>query len=198
VSTPTCERLLKYLEFTNNIKNGKEIDMDNAVLIAYATKYGATAEIAEKIGQVLREAGLQADVRPADRAGDLSPYGAVVLGSAVYAGQWRKEATTFLEANEAELARRPVWIFSSGPTGEGDPVELMKGWRLPEALQPVVDRIQPRDIAFFHGVLDMDKLNLAEKLIVKALKAPAGDFRDWQAITAWAAAIAAALKAEGW
>jgi menaquinone-dependent protoporphyrinogen oxidase len=44
----------------------------------------------------------------------------------------------------------------------------------------------------------MDKLNLAEKLIVKALKAPAGDFRDWEAITAWAAAIAAALKAEGW
>jgi len=181
-----------------HIKHGKEIDMDHALLIAYATKYGATAEIAEKIGVVLREAGLQADVRPADRVGDPSAYGAVVLGSAVYAGQWRKETATFLQANEAELAGRPVWIFSSGPTGEGDPVELMKGWRLPEALQPVVDRIQPRDIAFFHGVLDMDKLNLAEKLIVKALKAPAGDFRDWQAITAWAAAIAAALRAEGW
>ncbi len=168
--------------------------METNVLVAYATKYGATAEIAEKIGSVLRNAGFQADVSPAGRAGDPAAYGAVVLGSAVYAGQWRKGAAAFLEANEQALAGRPVWLFSSGPTGEGDPVELMKGWRFPEGLQPLADRIQPRDIAFFHGVLDMQKLGLAEKLIVKALKAPAGDFRDWDAIGAWAEGIAAALQ----
>jgi menaquinone-dependent protoporphyrinogen oxidase len=170
--------------------------MDIPVLVAYATKYGATAEIAEKIGQVLRQAGLRADVLAADRAGDLASYKAVVLGSAVYVGQWRKEAATFLEANEKALAKRPVWLFSSGPTGKGDPVQLMKGWRFPEAQQPIADRIRPRDIAFFHGVLDMKKLSLAEKLIVKGIKAPVGDFRDWEPITAWAAAIADALKKE--
>jgi menaquinone-dependent protoporphyrinogen oxidase len=166
------------------------------VLVAHATKYGATAEIAEKIGEVFHQAGLGADVLAADGVGDLTPYTAVVLGSAVYAGQWRKEAVTFLETNEQWLAERPVWLFSSGPLGEGDPVELMNGWRFPEAQQPIADRIQPRDIAFFHGALDMKKLGLAEKLIVKALKAPAGDFRDWDAITAWAAGIADALKTE--
>ena len=170
--------------------------MDARVLVAYATKHGATGEIAAKIGQVLDQAGLDADVLPADQVSNLAPYDAVVLGSAVYAGQWRKEAAAFLEANEKELDGRPVWLFSSGPTGEGDPVELMKGWRFPEALQPVADRIQPRDIAFFHGVLDTDELGLGEKLIVKALKAPTGDFRDWEAITSWAADIAAALKQE--
>jgi menaquinone-dependent protoporphyrinogen oxidase len=170
--------------------------MDVKVLVAYATKHGATAEIAEKIGQVLTEAGFSADLLPADRVGDLALYKATVLGSAVYAGQWRKEAAAFLEANEGTLAGQPVWFFSSGPTGEGDPVELMKGWRFPEAQQPIADRIQPRDIAFFHGVLDMKKLGLAEKLIVKALKAPIGDFRDWDAITSWAAGIADALKKE--
>jgi len=84
--------------------------MNDKVLVVYATKYGSTAEIAERIGQVLREAGLGADVQPADRVGDLGSYDAVVLGSAVYVGQWRKEAAKFLEVNEATLARTPVWL----------------------------------------------------------------------------------------
>lgn len=170
--------------------------MINRVLVAYASKYGATAEIAERIGRMLQEAGLATDVLPAGDVGDLSPYGAVVLGSAVYAGQWRKEAAAFLEANEQALAERPVWFFSSGPTAEGDPVEAMDGWRFPEALQPVADRIGPREIVSFSGELDMKKLNFGEKLIVKAMKAPVGDYRNWESIEAWAASIAATLQTE--
>lgn len=82
--------------------------MDVQVLVAYATKYGATAEIAEKIGQVLRQAGLHTDVLPTDRVSDLTPYKAVVLGSAVYMFRWRKEAATFLKANEKAL-NKEVW-----------------------------------------------------------------------------------------
>ena len=170
--------------------------MEVTVLVAYATKYGATAEIADRIGQVLRDAGLRTDVLPVDRIGDLTAYKAVVLGSAVYIGQWRKEAATFLAANEKTLAERPVWLFSSGPTGKGDPAKLMKGWRFPEAQQPIADRIRPRDVAIFHGVLNMKKLSLAERLVVKGIKAPVGDFRDWGAIASWATAIADALKKE--
>jgi menaquinone-dependent protoporphyrinogen oxidase len=182
----------------NDRKTTKKEDEMDKVLVAYGTKYGGTAEIAEKIGQVLREAGLRADVHPADRVSDLTPYQAVVLGSGVYIGRWRKEAATFLKANEQALAERPVWLFSSGPTGEGDPVELTSGWRLPKALQPVADRIQPRDVAVFHGVMDGKKLNPIEKWTIKNVKAPIGDFRDWDAITAWAMAIADVLKEAGW
>ena len=171
--------------------------MDKQVLVAYATKHGATAEIAEKIGQVLREAGLQVDVQAADRVGDLSAYQAVVLGSAVYIGQWRKEAAKFLTAHETALAGRPVWLFSSGPTGQGDPVELAQGWRFPAKLQPIADRIRPRDIAVFHGAVDLNKLSFLDKWMLKNVKAPVGDFRDWEAISAWAAAIAGELKARG-
>jgi len=170
--------------------------MDTQILVAYATKYGSTAEIAEKIGQVLRQAGLRTDVLPAKRVGDLSPYKAVVLGSAVYIGQWRKEAATFLTANEKALAERPVWLFSSGPTGEGDPMQLTKGWRLPKAQQPIADRIRPRDIAVFHGALDPKKMNLIEKWMIKNVKASLGDFRDWDAIDAWAKAISDTLLRE--
>jgi menaquinone-dependent protoporphyrinogen oxidase len=168
--------------------------MQKNVLLAYGTKYGATAEIAEKIGEVLGDAGLECDVRSADKVSDLSAYSAVVLGSGVYIGRWRKEAVRFLKAHETELAQRPVWLFSSGPTGEGDPVKLVQGWQFPSSLQPVIDHIQPRDIAVFHGALDVSKLNPLEKWVLNRIKTPVGDFRDWDAISAWAAKIGEALQ----
>lgn len=169
--------------------------MDQRVLVAFASKHGATEEIAHKIGDTLGAAGLTIDVLPVDQVKDVQAYAAVILGSAVYVGQWRKEAAKFLTEQEQALARRPVWLFSSGPTGEGDPVELMQGFRFPERLQPVADRVGPRDIAFFHGALDPQRLSLGEKLVVKGVKAPLGDFRDWHAIAAWAEGIGASLTA---
>jgi len=169
--------------------------MSNQVLVAFASKYGATAEIAEKIGQVLGEAGVPADVLPADQVGDLAAYKAVVLGSAVYIGRWRKQAVRFLKSNQETLAGQVVWLFSSGPTGEGDPVELTQGWSFPGSLQPIADAIGPRDIALFHGNVDPGKLGFIEKWMIGKVESPTGDFRDWQVVTAWAKAIAAELVA---
>lgn len=168
--------------------------MDGKILVAYASKYGATKEIAEKIGAVLRQAGLQVNVLPADAKLDPAAYRVVILGSAVYIGKWQKEAVAFLQANEKALAERPVWIFSSGPSGEGNPAELVEGWRLPSDVQPVADRIHPRDVAIFHGNINLAKLNFMEKFAIKnVVKKPFGDFRDWKMIEAWANSIAAAL-----
>jgi menaquinone-dependent protoporphyrinogen oxidase len=110
--------------------------METRVLVAYGAKYGATAEIAEKIGQVLQEAGLAVDVKPADQAGNPQSYAAVVLGSAVYMGRWRKEAETFLQVHEKALAERPVWLFSSGPLGEGDPANWPRVSAFPASCSP--------------------------------------------------------------
>jgi menaquinone-dependent protoporphyrinogen oxidase len=172
----------------------KGAKMEKHILVTYASKYGATKQIAEKIGGVLRQAGLQAEVIPVDAVHDISQYKAVILGSAVYIGKWHKGAAEFLQANEKTLADRPVWLFSSGPTGEGDPVELLEGWRLPAALQPVAERIQPRDIAVFHGFINPEKLNFVEKMAIKGLKKPFGDFRDWDAIATWTATVAEVLE----
>jgi menaquinone-dependent protoporphyrinogen oxidase len=167
--------------------------MTSRVLVAYASKYGATLEIAEKIGEVLRGAGFKVNVLPADQVHELAPFGAVVLGSALYTNNWRIEALKFLEENAVFLENVPVWLFSSGLTGEVDH-STPPDWRFPSQLQPVIDHICPREIATFRGALDMNKLNFAEKLIVKESKAPIGDFRDWEVITAWASRIASALQ----
>jgi len=167
------------------------------VLVAYASKYGATAAIAEKIGEVLRAAGLPTDVLPAGRVRDLTPYRAVVLGSAVYMFHWRKEAAKLLKTLEPAQAGRPVWLFSSGPTSKVDTEAFLEGLKLPKGLQPIADRLHPRDVAVFRGVLDLKKLNAFERWIMSRMKAPAGDFREWDAIEAWAGIIAQTLLEPG-
>ena len=163
------------------------------VLVTYGSKFGATAEIAEKIAEVLRNRGLNASLMPASTVGNLNAYNAVVLGSAVYTGHWTKEAIDFLTSHEDDLSTRPVWFFSSGPTGQGDPVERLHGWRFPDAQLDIADRIRPQGMVVFHGKIDINNLNFGERLMIRAVGAPTGDFRDWAAITAWAEGIATTL-----
>ncbi len=168
--------------------------MNAKLLVTYASKYGATKEIAQKIGDVLCQAGLQAEILPVERVRDVTPYQAVILGSAVYVGKWMKSACEFMKKHEVSLSQRPVWLFSSGPTGQGDAIALLDGWQLPADQKPLIDHIQPRGIAVFHGNIDPRRVNLIEKTAVQALKKPFGDFRDWDAITSWAESVAQALR----
>ena len=92
------------------------------VLVVYASKHGATGEIAERVAQTMAAAGQQAQARPVTAAGDLTGYDAFVVGSAVYMEHWQKEAVEFVRRNRAVLADHPVWLFSSGPLGT-EPVD---------------------------------------------------------------------------
>ena len=88
------------------------MDTPQRLLIAYGTKHGATAEIAEAIGTTLRQAAFEVDVVPAGRVTSVDPYAAAAVGSAVYMGHWRSDAVHVLQRRE--LRERPVWLFSSG------------------------------------------------------------------------------------
>ena len=170
--------------------------MKDRVLVTYASRMGGTKGIAEKIAEELQGHSLQVDVIRVDRVKDLSPYQALVLGSGVYIGQWRREAAAFLKKNETALAQLPTWLFSSGPTGEGELDSLLQGWHFPAGLQAVADRIKPRDMIIFRGVVYEKDLNFIERWMMKNVGAAYGDYRDWERVTDWAGKIANELKQE--
>ena len=160
------------------------------VLVAYASRHGATAEIAEAIGRALRDAGLEVDVVEASAVDDVSRYEAVVLGSAVYVGRWLEAARDLVDESGDALAERPVWLFSSGPIGDPPKPEAEQAVQIDD----VSERTGARDHRLFAGKLDRSALGFGESAVVLAFRAPEGDFRDWDEIAAWAGEIARALR----
>jgi menaquinone-dependent protoporphyrinogen oxidase len=161
------------------------------LVVAVASKHGATHEIAQRIGEVLKRRGLDVTVSSADQIKEVIGYDAVILGSAVYAGRWMKEARDLADQIASGDLVPKVWLFSSGPIGdppkpEEDPVDVAD----------MVDTVAAREHRVFAGKIDKSKLNFGERAIVTALRAPEGDFRDWDQISAWAEDIATTLQAE--
>ena len=165
--------------------------MSDRVLVAYATKHGSTREVAEEIGRVLRQRGLDTDVAEARLVRDLAPYGAVVLGSALYAAHWQRGANRFVARHLAALQARPVWLFSTGPLDRSADAGLLPA---PPSVAITTDPIGARAHRVFGGRLLADTPGLDPQVLATH---PVGDFRDWAAIRAWALGIAAALAAPG-
>lgn len=160
------------------------------VLVAYASKHGATEGIAEHIAATLRQHGSSAVARRADEVEDAATYDALVVGSAVYYGSWLKEAAEFVRGSRAVLAERPTWLFSSGPLGE----HVKDDEEQPKEVAEFREAISPRDHRTFLGALDRSRLAFPERMVAKAVRAPEGDFRDWADIGAWAQDIARKLQ----
>lgn len=157
------------------------------VIVSAASRHGSTTEMASAIARVLRLRGLDADeVEPRDVVA-LEGYDAVVLGSAIYAGHWLQPATSLVARLAGQLTQRPVWLFSSGPVG--DPATPKEA----SDLSGIATRTGAVEHRLFLGNLDQSELGLLERTMVRAVRAPAGDFRDWAAIEGWANQIADAL-----
>lgn len=156
------------------------------ILVAYASRHGSTRGIAEHIAAGLRGSGNEVDAASVDQVADVQTYDGFVIGSAVYYGAWMKEATAFVAANASWLVRRPVWLFSSGPVGTAAPTD-------PKDIVALGETINPRGHRIFYGALDRRELSIGERIVVGAVKAPDGDFRDWKAIEAWTGEIAGEL-----
>ena len=188
-----------------------------SVLVAYASKYGATQGIAERIAAKLRQMGKDIEVKPVSAVGDVSAYEAFVIGSAVYSGVWLPEAATFVRRHSATLAAHPTWLFSSGPLGENvkpmeateqetdQPVGQIKifgskrsiHWPLPKEIPEFRNSIRPREHEMFFGAIDPRNLSFFERVAMQAVGGMEGDFRDWNSIDAWAEGIGRALTPAG-
>ena len=158
------------------------------VLVVAASRHGSTADIARAIGDRLRDRRHDVDVLEPTQVSSLDGYGAVIIGSAVYAGSWLADAREFVETNADALPTKRVWLFSSGPLDdtESDAIPAKKIDRLTSASGSLGHHV-------FAGRLDRSELNLAERLLTKIVHAPDGDFRDWDDVTCWADQIADAL-----
>lgn len=159
------------------------------MLVSAGSKHGATAEIAARIARALERGGCRVIEERPDDVGDLHRFDAIVLGSAVYAGRWTSDAMGLAQRLGAMDRPVPTWIFSSGPVGDPpkpdeDPVDAAEVRQLTGA----------RDHELFAGKIDRSSLSLGEKAIVIALRAPEGDFRDWDAIDQWGDALAAEIQ----
>lgn len=162
--------------------------MTARILVAYASKLGSTAEIAESIATHLRSEGHHASACPARDVKGLDGWDAVVLGSALYAAHWRRDARRFTARFHDQLAARPLWLFSSGPLDAGLAVADLP---ITEHGAEVTAGLAPLGHHTFGGCLradaDIDPQVLATH--------PIGDFRDWGAIRAYAGEIAEAIRA---
>src|SRR5512135_3521920 len=96
----------------------------NSVLLAYATRYGSTQEVAEAITTTLREDGIKVDIQPMPDVQNLENYQAVVLGAAIYNARWHPEAHKFLSKHQATLKQLPVAIFALGPLSTSEAAML--------------------------------------------------------------------------
>ncbi|MFD5467745.1 flavodoxin domain-containing protein [Kitasatospora sp. NPDC127059] len=168
------------------------------VLVGYVSAHGSTREIAERIGTRLAESGCAVEVRPLDYMMTVDRYAAFVLGSAVHSRRWLPEAAAFLQRHRDALAHGGVWLFSVGM-----PAALRGPWRRfagrEEAI--VLDALAPvpglRGHRLFSGVVTREQIGRVGALLLRLLGGHPGDYRDWEAVDAWAREIAGELLAAG-
>lgn len=163
------------------------------VLVAVASRHGATGEIGRRVSGILLDAGhavTELDITDGLKRGtSVDGYDAYVVGSAIYEGNWIRGARRFVLDHAIELQRATVYLFSSGPLG-GDGVHVGIDTPKIDELVHAVDAVEHR---MFSGRLDRDDLKRLERWIVDVVRAQSGDFRDWEAIDAWAHGVADAL-----
>lgn len=157
---------------------------DVPVLVAYASRCGSTGEVAQEIGQALRETGAAVDVRPVQEVEDLRPYRAVIVGSAIWAGHLLPEAASFLETHQQVLRTVPTSCFAVCMTLSEDTVENRR--TVDGYMTSVREMVQPVSEGLFAGVMDYKRLSWIHRAVVKMFKVPEGDYRNWEAVRTWA------------
>ncbi|MBI5668662.1 MAG: flavodoxin domain-containing protein [Chloroflexi bacterium] len=171
--------------------------MSNTILVAYASRTGSTVGVAEVIGKTLVESGASVEVRPMRDVTDLTPYAAVVAGSAINGGEWLPEAMQFMQTHRAALAQKPFAAFLVCMTMSMKNEQYRQG--VADWMKPVRALVKPVSEGYFAGALDLSKVpSLADRLKFRLSVAlgvwSEGDHRDWNVIRAWASALPAKLQ----
>jgi menaquinone-dependent protoporphyrinogen oxidase len=167
------------------------------ILVTYASRGGATAGVAHAIAKVLTEQGLQVTLLPMQQVHDLSNYQAVVAGSAIHKNNWLPEALMFVKQHQAALQTKPFAAFLTCLALAMTKQPEKTRTDVAQWLQPVRNLVQPASEGLFAGVLDLSKISLGYRMLFRGAmlvrRWREGDYRDWPAIEAWAAALPSQL-----
>jgi menaquinone-dependent protoporphyrinogen oxidase len=164
-------------------------------LVGYASVYGSTRGVAERVAARLADQGLGVEVRAVDEVKDAARYDAFVLGSAIHNRAWLPEGQRFLRDNVALLAASPVWLFSVGMPGALP--RPLRRWAMREGPQAVAEfqgTIHPSGDRLFSGVVRRDQFPFISRVAFRMMGCRYGDLRDWPGIDAWAVGIAHTLR----
>lgn len=171
-----------------------EATAPDKILVAYASKAGSTGGIAEAIGKALDDSGVQVDVRLMKDVADIASYRAIVAGSAIRAGEWLPEAMQFVQTHQSTLVQKPFAAFLVCMTLAKPSAKASQ--EVAAYLEPVRALVKPASEGLFAGVLDYSKLSLIDGLMMRAAGGDQpGDYRDWNAIRAWATDLKPILAA---
>lgn len=173
--------------------------MSDRILVAYASRTGTTAGVAEAIGKILRGNGASVDVVSMTDVQDLAAYRSVVAGSAIQSKQWLPEAMQFMRTHQTTLRQKPFATFLVCMTlamKKGDYRSEVGAWMQPvRALAPIVSE------GLFAGALEINKVpSWRDRMMFRVSVAMGvwseGDHRDWNAIHAWAEDLRPLLRAQ--
>ena len=168
--------------------------MSMSILVAYATRYGSTREVAEAVATTLRERGLAVDCEPMAAVRSLEGYRAVVLGAPFYMSRWHKDARSFVARHRHALIGLPAAVFALGPFHDNEKEFLDVRQQLDKALAGY-PWLALTATAIFGGKFDPAALRFPYTLIPALKNLPASDIRDWTKIRAWADEVATTLHA---
>jgi len=160
------------------------------VLVAYASRHGATAEIAARMAERLGSSGIPVEYLHVDAVDTLDGYDAVVLGAPVYDGSWPPEADRFVTANRQALAARPLWLFSVGSFGDTKRLIGPMTRKQPRGVAEILAATRAREYRVFQGVIQKHQWPFWPRVFFHAFGGRFGDRRDWRSIEAWANSIA--------
>jgi menaquinone-dependent protoporphyrinogen oxidase len=168
------------------------------VLVAYASHFGSTRDMARRIGEVLGRFPIEVVVAPVDAAPHPYEFDAFVIGSAIQGNHWLPSASDFVRREATLLSQRAVWLYSSGPVGDVAVASLShNGSVQPAEVKEFRRLVRPRDSRVFAGSMDRQSADLSglgfiERTVVMRFL-PDGDWRDWAAIERWAQSIGSSL-----
>ena len=167
------------------------------IMVAYATRYGSTREVAEAVAAILREEGLEPLLQLAQKVGALNGHRALVVGAPLYLGSWHKEALRLLARQQEAAAGPGAWRCSLSARSKTIGKRCRR--RVPSSGKRwTAPWLEPLALEVFCGRYDPAKLRIGDRILAGLPASPlyglpASDARDWPAIRAWARELAGSL-----